>query len=318
MPRTYWDRIEDDTLLGLPHLAQLLYLRCLRRYVDYETGIVGVTRRLSYAMFKEVLEVIRERGSTIREPRLTTSQCRIAIEQLERVALIQRVKCQGESLPLVFKLRLVITEAPQLNSADNALLGVAEEAQLTVKTPTTQSTTPATTESTPVNAESKATPTTACPTPAPAPKGTEKTPGNGTHPLSVNIHLLNPKNKKNEDHLSLDFAISLLIENGMKPRLATGRDHQQRLQELLDKGATKSDIVTAMGSAHRSTQGRPFSVFYLTDIIENCIHARHYPGTPHPAGGRNGKKRRSNTGSELIAKHFAHSLNVSEENESDG
>jgi hypothetical protein len=34
---------ELSALNGLPHLQQLLYLRGIRPYVDYQTGIVGLT-----------------------------------------------------------------------------------------------------------------------------------------------------------------------------------------------------------------------------------------------------------------------------------
>lgn len=39
--RTSWNDDEDDALQGLPLDAQVLYLRALRRRMDYKTGLVG-------------------------------------------------------------------------------------------------------------------------------------------------------------------------------------------------------------------------------------------------------------------------------------
>jgi hypothetical protein len=55
MTNACWSSAEDDALNGLPLAAQVLYLRGLRRHMDYGTGIVGQTRRISWQMLREVL-----------------------------------------------------------------------------------------------------------------------------------------------------------------------------------------------------------------------------------------------------------------------
>ena len=51
-----WSNSEDLALDYLPHRAQVLYLRVLRRRMDFKTGVVGITARLSYQMIAEWLE----------------------------------------------------------------------------------------------------------------------------------------------------------------------------------------------------------------------------------------------------------------------
>lgn len=93
----------------LPHAAQVLYMRVLRRRMDYSTGIVGLAVRLSYQMIAEWLEVRPPPKSQKPIVRLTVSEIRAALAQLERVGLIERVVLHGEVLPLVFLLPLART-----------------------------------------------------------------------------------------------------------------------------------------------------------------------------------------------------------------
>lgn len=88
----------------LPHVAQVLYLRILRRRMDFATGVVGLTCKLSYQLIGEWLEVRPPAKSTKPVVRLTVSEIRSAITQLERSGLIVRVEKDGEVLPLVFFL----------------------------------------------------------------------------------------------------------------------------------------------------------------------------------------------------------------------
>ncbi len=90
---------------GLPHECQVLYMRVLRRYMDYKTGIVGVTRRLSYQGLREVLEVRRPQRSKVSSQTYTQRQVRWFLERLEAVGLIS--KCDA---PLVFLCRLASTD----------------------------------------------------------------------------------------------------------------------------------------------------------------------------------------------------------------
>lgn len=48
---------ELSALRGLPHLQQLLYLTGIKPYVDYRTGIVGISRGISYQSLAEELYI---------------------------------------------------------------------------------------------------------------------------------------------------------------------------------------------------------------------------------------------------------------------
>ncbi len=48
---------ELSALSGLPHLQQLLYLRGIKPFGDYRTGVVGLIRGISYQSLAEELYV---------------------------------------------------------------------------------------------------------------------------------------------------------------------------------------------------------------------------------------------------------------------
>ncbi len=100
-----WSAEEDAAMDYLPHAAQVLYLRVLRRRMDYSSGIVGVTVRLSYQLIGEWLEVRPPWGSKNPVIRLSVSEIRAALAQLEKVGLVERVRNDGgDAVPLVFSL----------------------------------------------------------------------------------------------------------------------------------------------------------------------------------------------------------------------
>ncbi|HFS5637780.1 TPA: hypothetical protein ACH0PD_000205 [Legionella pneumophila] len=78
---------ELDALCGLSYIQQITYLRGIRPYMDRNTHIVGIKRRISYQSLAEVLYIephqgIKESGSPSRQ------QIRRAIKGLERSGLI--------------------------------------------------------------------------------------------------------------------------------------------------------------------------------------------------------------------------------------
>lgn len=117
-----WNEAEDDALSSLNNSrAAVLYLRGLRKHMDYATGLVGVARRVSLQMFRELLEERRERGS--KEPLYvpTNDSVRWLLSQLERAGLIERLPKLRRTDPMVFRLLLADTgsvrpnEEPQRN-----------------------------------------------------------------------------------------------------------------------------------------------------------------------------------------------------------
>ncbi|HAT1982220.1 TPA: hypothetical protein I8Z74_002301 [Legionella pneumophila] len=78
---------ELDALCGLSYIQQITYLRGIRPYMDRNTFIVGIKRRISYQSLAEVLYIephqgITESGSPSRQ------QIRRAVKGLERSGLI--------------------------------------------------------------------------------------------------------------------------------------------------------------------------------------------------------------------------------------
>ncbi|MFO9571016.1 hypothetical protein SDB67_14180 [Legionella pneumophila serogroup 1] len=78
---------ELDALCGLSYIQQITYLRGIRPYMDRNTHIVGIKRRISYQSLTEVLYIephqgIKESGSPSRQ------QIRRAVKGLERSGLI--------------------------------------------------------------------------------------------------------------------------------------------------------------------------------------------------------------------------------------
>lgn len=102
-----WNEDEDAALQYLPHSDQVLYLRGLRRHMDFTTGLVGVRRRVSYQQFSELLEEQRARGSTAAAQRYGREQIRAILRRLEAAGLVVRVN-QGAAIgeAMVFRLPL--------------------------------------------------------------------------------------------------------------------------------------------------------------------------------------------------------------------
>lgn len=94
---------EDNAMNYLPYIAQLLYLRVLRRHADVNSGIVGLSIRLSYQMIRDILAV---RSSPDNE-RVSVVKIRLALKSLEHAGLIKPLTLQGEKQQLIFSLPLI-------------------------------------------------------------------------------------------------------------------------------------------------------------------------------------------------------------------
>ena len=139
----FWQFNEDeaDALLYLPHIDQVLYLMGLRRHMDFGTGTVGIRRKVSYQMFKELLEVHRQRGSTKPDHYPKRDELRASIKRLEGAGLVEKLPAAGKAIAesMVFKLPLaqvgrsipVIEEQPEIVTGahtpqDSALTGAGD------------------------------------------------------------------------------------------------------------------------------------------------------------------------------------------------
>jgi hypothetical protein len=108
--RTAWDEEEDDALQGLPLRAQIVYLRGIRRYMDYASRISGgPRRRISLAMLAETTQELVNRQI---QPKASKDCIRASREQLKRAGLLERL---ADPDYLVF----LLPKADALKSAQN-------------------------------------------------------------------------------------------------------------------------------------------------------------------------------------------------------
>ena len=107
---------EAEALLHMPHRAIVLYTLELRRYMDYETAIVGgPKRRINLKGLAEAIEVRPGRRSTEKPYSPTIDGVRAVLAMLERAGLIERIKQPGKFNYLVLKLVLADTGKNRLN-----------------------------------------------------------------------------------------------------------------------------------------------------------------------------------------------------------
>ncbi|MEO4030710.1 hypothetical protein ABH313_21995 [Chromobacterium vaccinii] len=98
---------ELDALQGLPLGSQVLYLREIRRHMDYATGVTGIIRRISWDGLREVLEVEPRPGIARSLP--SKQQVRRLAEWLERVGLVRNIS-DMTGKQLIFRLPLAVTD----------------------------------------------------------------------------------------------------------------------------------------------------------------------------------------------------------------
>ncbi|MGB0468555.1 MAG: hypothetical protein ACPGF7_13635 [Pontibacterium sp.] len=95
-----------DSHLALPHAAQLLYMRVLRRWMNYADGVVGRKRRISYQQIKEELECIPARGRMDNRVVLSKDQIKRLLVRLEDAGLIVSLHDKSSRSAMVFRLPL--------------------------------------------------------------------------------------------------------------------------------------------------------------------------------------------------------------------
>lgn len=77
---------ELEALMDLPYIQRLTYLMGIRPYMDRETCIVGIKRRISYQSLREALYVAPIAGVKTGSP--SQQQVKRAVKSLERAGLI--------------------------------------------------------------------------------------------------------------------------------------------------------------------------------------------------------------------------------------
>ncbi len=101
---------ELDALQGRDYVLTVLYLY-LKRFMDYNTGMVGLQRRISYQSISEALYIEPRAGVKGGSPHI--SAIRRMIDQLLNSGIVRK----GNS-PLVFKLPYAQVENYAQNKAD--------------------------------------------------------------------------------------------------------------------------------------------------------------------------------------------------------
>jgi hypothetical protein len=98
---TQYNGDEDEALQGLPLAAQILYLRGIRPFMDYQTGIVGIKRKISLNGLCDYLHVDAHQGC--KESRHSKDQVRRLLEWLIKVNLLERRSIERDSLIFFLK-----------------------------------------------------------------------------------------------------------------------------------------------------------------------------------------------------------------------
>lgn len=111
----YFDYPEGYENRALSAVCIVLYLRGLRRFMDYSSGLVGVRRGISVQMFIELLEEKRPLGSNKAPYRPTRDEIRWIIDELIRVGLVERMPKPHRMSPMVFRLLLAAKDVVRLN-----------------------------------------------------------------------------------------------------------------------------------------------------------------------------------------------------------
>jgi hypothetical protein len=109
-----WNEHEDAALESLPPEIERLYLRGIRKHMDYATGITGVKRRVSMEGFSELLNYYPPAGSK-EKPRLySRQQITRMIDKLEAAGLVVRLhRGKGVKAAMEFNLPLACHDADQ-------------------------------------------------------------------------------------------------------------------------------------------------------------------------------------------------------------
>lgn len=109
-----WNELEEDALADLPHEAQILYLRVIRKHMDYATGITGEKRRISYAQMQEALSYKPSPHSGEKPVEFSRDQIKRLVQKLVKVGLIERRHDTAKGVaPMILFLPLACCDLEQ-------------------------------------------------------------------------------------------------------------------------------------------------------------------------------------------------------------
>lgn len=109
-----WNELEEDALADLPHEAQILYLRVIRKHMDYATGITGEKRRISYAQIQEVLAYKPSPHSGERPVEYSRDQIKRLVQKLVKAGLVERLHNTEKGVaPMIFRLPMACSDVDE-------------------------------------------------------------------------------------------------------------------------------------------------------------------------------------------------------------
>lgn len=123
MAATQFNDVEDEALSYLPWRAQVLYLRGIRRFMNYNTGITGFphSKIISTQSLREVCEVIPDRRSRESRKSLSRDEIKACVNMLIKAGLIERLPTSGLKNGYVFRCVLAtLNKSVQVDSAPTA------------------------------------------------------------------------------------------------------------------------------------------------------------------------------------------------------
>lgn len=101
---------ELEALEGLPHLHRCLYIFGIRRYMDYQTGITGIKRKISYKSLSEEVYIEIRRGVK-EDSTKSRDQVKRALIILEKNGLIERKSIvTKDEKQLILQCKLALTD----------------------------------------------------------------------------------------------------------------------------------------------------------------------------------------------------------------
>ncbi|SUQ35601.1 Uncharacterised protein [Legionella maceachernii] len=110
----FFNTCELSALIGLPYIQQSAYLLGIRPYMDRETFLVGVKRRISYQSLSEILYVEPHQGFEY-SGSPSRQQLRRIIYALERAGLVE---IQSFGKQLILKCLLANSDLSAQNKPD--------------------------------------------------------------------------------------------------------------------------------------------------------------------------------------------------------
>ncbi|WP_114278880.1 hypothetical protein [Thioalbus denitrificans] len=267
MAVTSWNDAEDMALQGLTTDAQVIYLRGLRRYMDYSTGIVGRYRRISYRMLAELLEHLPDQHSSAKARRSTTitiDYLRARLRELQRAGLVNALAKQQWG-HLVFSLPMAHTGSVRPNSEPQENTKVERQ-------PERQE------ESSNIQRVSS------------AEHHQEHQPPRGqstTHPGSGSTDRQTDPRAHAHEGQTIGAAIRFLADNGVPHSWLIRPDDRAVIGRLIEAGAQLEHFQLAVEKARVAKRGQPFGVFYLQPIVLELLGSGG-----NPNGGRDAARPR--------------------------